>query len=338
MNPAPLQTEPPKADAPKPTRPTTILWQRFVLTAFKAASRGVQSLPRRSALRMGAALGRTAYRVDKRRRHYANRNLRLAYGDTLSPAEREAITRATFAHWGTTVFEFLRTAALGPEAMDALVAGVEGWEHVVAAQASSSGLIVVTGHLGNFEFLGRYMAAHGLPSTVIVREPADPAFAAYLRGIREYGGNVALGKGAASVRVLLSLLKKGQTVTLGIDQNSGDLFVPFFGVPAGTVAGPALLALRTGAPLLPAFCLLDPDDRYRLIFLPPIHANSTGDREADTARTMTEVNAVLEGVVRRCPEQWLWIHNRWKSAFQEKNRSRWPEGADYEAALQRWNG
>jgi len=293
-------------------------------------------MPRAAALRLGAGLGRLAYHLDKKRRLIAERNLRLAYGAEFPLAKRDALIRGTFAHWGVGVIEFLRTSGLDAAQMNALVAHVEGWEYVEAVRARGSAFIVVSGHIGNFEFMGRWMASRGVPSTVIARDPADPALAAYLRKMREYGGNIALSKGAASVRDLLTQLKKGRTVTLGVDQNSGDLFVPFFGVPVGTVAGPAMFALRTGAPLLPAFCVAEPDGRYRMIFLPPIMAVSTGDRDADMARTMTEVNDVLESIIRRYPEQWLWLHNRWKSAFEEKNRARWPAGFDFDASRRLW--
>jgi KDO2-lipid IV(A) lauroyltransferase len=320
-------------DAP---RKSTLFWQHLVLTALKGATRGVRLLSRPAALRFGTGLGRLAFMIDKKRRRLAERNLRLAYGDELTCTQRAALIRGTFEHWGVGVIEFLRASGLDAAQMNALVAEVEGWEHVEAVRARGGGFIVVTGHIGNFEFMGRWMASRGIPSTVIARDPAAPALAAYMRSIREYAGNVALSKGSSGVRVLLTLLKQGRTITLGVDQNSGDLFVPFFGVPAGTVAGPALLSLRTGAPLLPAFCVFDPDGRYRLIFLPPITVVSTGDRDADMARTMAEVNDVLEGIVRRYPDQWLWLHNRWKSAFEEKNRERWPEGFDFAAAQRVW--
>ncbi len=324
----------------EPPRYVTRFTQRLALGALKGATAAVRRLRAPAAARFGERLGALAYVIDKRRCRFAAQNLRLAFGDLLSPREREALIRGTFTHWGITTVDFLRNAGLDADQMNDLVSEVEGWEWVEAAQARGGGMLFVTGHLGNFEFLGRWMAARGVPSTVIARDPVDPALAAYLRGMREFGGNVALSKGAASVRQLLTLLKRGRTVTLGVDQNSGDLFVPFFGVPAGTVAGPALLARMTGAPLLPAFCVRDPDGRYRMIFLPPIEVANTDDRDADTARTMGAINDAVESVIRRFPTQWLWLHNRWKSAFEEINRDRWPQdcGVDYEAAKRRWLG
>lgn len=317
-------------------RASTRLWQRIAVRALASVAGVVQRLPRPAAMRWGTRLGRLAYHVARRQRRYAERNLRLAYGDALTPRERDDRTRRVFENFGKTLIDFLRTPILRPEEMERLVAGVEGWEWAEAARREGRGIIILTAHLGNWEFLGRWLVAQGLPLTVVAREPEDAAFGGFIRDLRENAGGYAVLNKGASARGLLSKLKRGEAVGILPDQNSGDLFVPFFGVPAGTVAGPASLALHTGALLLPSYCLREPDDRYRMLFLPPIPAEPTGDRDADVTRVMTEVNRVLESVVRQYPDQWLWLHNRWKSAFEEGNRSRWPAGFDGEQARARW--
>lgn len=284
-----------------------------------------------------AGLGRFIYRFAARPRGFARRNLRLAYGGAMTEREREALVRNVFVHFAKTMLDFVRGPALSREGLDRIIVSVEGWESGRAALDSGRGLIFLTAHLGNWELLGRWLAAQGIPLTVVAREPGDPAFGGYVRSLRENAGFAVLSKGA-SARELLGALRRGEAIVLLPDQNSGDLFVPFFGVPAGTVAGPASLALHTGAPLLPSYCVRQPDDTYKIIFLPPIPAEPTGDRAADVTRVMGEANRVLESVVRQFPEQWLWLHDRWRSAFEEKNRSRWPEGLDCEAALARWRG
>ena len=296
----------------------------------------IRRMPRGQAMRFGARVGGVAYRVARKPRRYAECNLRLAYGDALTAAERDALVRGVFSQFSKSIIDFLRAPTVDRAQMDALVPTVEGAEWLEAVRAPKRGFLIVTGHIGNFELLGRWLALHGIPSTVAARDPRDPALARYLRRMREGVGNTVLSKGA-SAREMLVRLKRGEVITLGIDQNSGDVFVPFFGVPAGTVAGPASLALHTGAPLLPCYCVRDPDDTYRIIFLPPISAQATGDREADVTRVMAAANAALESVVRRFPDQWLWLHNRWKSAFEEKNRDRLPPGFDIETARARWN-
>ena len=310
--------------------------QRLALTAMLGFEAGVQCLSRPAAMRAGEGLGRLAYRAAGRQRRFAERNLRLAYGDLKTPHERNRLTRDVFQHLGKCLVDFLRGPALGPAQMDALVSCCGG-EHLRAALDKGKGVILLTAHLGNWELLGRWVSAQGIPLTVVAREPEDPLLGGYLRRMRENAGFAVLSKGE-SARELLSVLRRGEAIILLPDQNSGDLFVPFFGVPAGTVAGPASLALHTGAALLPAYCLREADDRYRILFLPPIPVRATGDREADVSGVMAEVNRVLEEVIRRYPDQWLWVHNRWKSAFEEKNRPRWPAGFDFAAARARWQG
>lgn len=346
MNPAPPE-KPNPAPAVTPAAPVkqpvtekgalrNRVWQRFVLAVFRAATGAIQRMNRSRALRLGASLGRLGYRIDKRRRGYALKNLHLAYGDSLTLSEREALARRVFERWGESTIDFLRIPGLSPEESARLVTAVEGREHLDAVRADGRGFVVVTGHLGNFEFLGRWMAGLGVPSTAIVREPSDPAFAAYVRKMREYGGNETLNRGT-SPRELLSRLRAGRVVTLGIDQNATEAFIPFFGVPVGTVTGPAVLALRTGVALLPAFCVREPDNSYRVIFGEPIEPNAANDKESEILRLTVAASDALETVVRRYPDQWLWLHNRWKSAFEEAARARWPEGYDYDAAWARWS-
>ncbi len=302
------------------------------------AASTLQALPRSTALRLGTGLGRIGYRISQSKRKRAIKNLHLAYGDEgLSPIEREQIARGVFEHFGRSLVEFLCAPKLTPEAVASMVT-CEGWEHVAAAQAKGKGILLVTAHLGNWEVLGRWLAlVQHLPLTVVAKDPKQPAFAAYLRRMREGAGFAVLSKGE-SARDLLRVLRKGNAICLLPDQNSGDVFVPFFGVPCGTVAGPASLALHTGAPLIPIYCV-EEGTGYRVICLPEIKIENAAGGEAEIARLTTEVNAVLEAVIRRFPSQWLWLHNRWKSAFEEKNHARaWQTEVGFADALARWQG
>jgi KDO2-lipid IV(A) lauroyltransferase len=316
-------------------------WQRLVLRFCSFLSVRVQKMPRERSMRLGVSLGHLAYHLAARPRRYADGNLRLIGfpSSEATPAERDAFIRRVFVHFAKTAIDFLCGPALTPADMQRLVRA-EGFEHVEAALARGKGVIIITAHFGNWEMLGRWLAQHGVPMTVVARDPENPEFAAWVRQMRESAGFTVASKGG-SVRELLGRLKKNLAVGLLPDQNSGDLFVPFLGVPAGTVAGPATLALHTGAALLPSYCARMPDDTYRLMILPPIPTHATGDKDADVARIMGEVNRVLEGVVREYPDQWLWLHNRWKSAFEEKNRERaWSDADEQERheAFRRWEG
>jgi KDO2-lipid IV(A) lauroyltransferase len=297
-------------------------------------------------MRLGARLGDIGYRVAGRQRRRALANLRLAYGDALSVPEREALVGQVFRHFGRGIIDFLRGPMLRPEDVSGMVT-CEGWENVATALAAGKGVLMVTAHFGNWEILGRWLATvKHLPLTVVAREPESAAMGEYLRTMREGAGFKVLSKGA-SARDLLRALRRGEAICLLNDQNSGDVFAPFFGVPAGTVNGPATLALHSGAPLVPIYCVQTPDDTFHVVCLPPVAvAKGTGDgeregRQDEVARITGALNAVLEGVIRQHPDQWLWLHNRWKSAFAEVNRERawtsrgWSE-ADRMAARERW--
>lgn len=318
------------------------LWQRFTLALMEGAGKPVRALNSSAALRFGTMLGRFAHAVAGKQRRRAVANLHLAYGDTMAPGERAALARRVFEHYGRCVVEFLRSPSVTRDDLDARVT-CEGYEHIERAQALGKGVIFVSGHFGNWEILGRWGAqVRGLPLTVVAKDPKQPSLAAYLRRMREGSGFGVLSMGE-SARSLLRVLKRGEIICLLADQNSGDLFAPFFGVPAGTPSGPAALALHSGAVLLPIHCIATDGPNFHIRCQPPVPAESTGDREADTLRLTIALNAALESAVREHPDQWLWLHNRWKAAFDAGNRQRaWGVSGDpasdaaFGEAYERW--
>ncbi len=318
----------------------TVLWQRFALGLMIAAARPVQAMSLPLARRFGTAFGRFAHLVAGRQRKRAMANLHLAYGDTMTERERADLTRRVFEHYGRCVIEFLRSPTLSKAELDSRVT-CDGFEHIEQARAAGRGVIFVSGHIGNWEILGRWGAVvRNLPLTVVAKDTKNPALAAYLRRMREGSGFGVLSMGE-SARSLLKVLRRGEIICLLADQNSGDLFAPFFGVPAGTAFGPAALALHSGAVLLPIYCLSRPDGGFHIRCFPPVPAVPTEDREADQRRIMTDLNQALEAVIREYPDQWLWLHGRWKAAFDAGNRTRaWGNSAEsdsaYQQAYARW--
>ena len=331
------------AEERKPARDWKWLWQRFILwLAMRIATR-LQKMPRPAMMRFGERLGGFVYFMTRyffrRPQNYARRNLRITQfpHPEMTRQETDAFIRKVLVHFSKFAVELICGPALTQETMLDLVQS-EGLEHLITAREQGKGIVMVSAHFGNWEMMGRYAASQGFPMTVVARETENPDFAEYIRSLREFGGYHVMYRGSNTVRELLRILKRKGYVGLLPDQNSGDMFAPFFGVPAGTVAGPASFSLHTGATLIPVFCVRLPDDTYRVIILPPIDTHSTGDKNADTQRVMEEVNRVLESVIRQYPEQWLWIHNRWKSAFEEGNRKRaFPNGLP-EDLRQRWEG
>jgi Kdo2-lipid IVA lauroyltransferase/acyltransferase len=198
---------------------------------------------------------------------------------------------------------------------------VEGRHHVEAAMAPGRGAMLVTGHIGNWELHG---LAHGWlfgPIGLIARPLDNPALDERLCALRVQGGNTVIYKRKALATVL-RLLREGRGIAVLIDQNVQEkdgIFVEYFGQQAATTTVAAALALKTGCAVVPTRALLLPDGRYRLVYDPPLQWQPTGDRQADIAAVTQELTRVIESWVRAAPEQWLWIHRRWKTQPSEQS-------------------
>jgi len=328
-------------NAPDPASSVTPTqrWQRFLLQMIRAMTNRIQAVPRPKAIRWSVALGDLACVADRRHREIAHKNLRFIYGDRLTETARRDLVRDVFRHFAFVGVEFLRGPLIRSRTdMDELIVSVGGWDdHVAPYIRQGRGVVIATGHFGNWEFLGRYIVAQGLPLTVVARSPEYPAFAAWAKQMRESAGFSVAAKGE-SAKKLLSVLKRGDALGLLSDQNSGDLFLPFLGVPAGTPAGAATLAARTNSVLVPCWCWRDKEggDKYRIAFEPEVPNYDGGDKNADVARSMAEINERLGTMVDAHPAQWLWLHDRWKSVFDEHNRQRLPEGLNYAELRERY--
>jgi KDO2-lipid IV(A) lauroyltransferase len=281
------------------------------------ATRPLQACSSVAAQRFGTRLGTLGYHLAVRQRKRSCANLHLAYGDTLDAPARAALTRRVFQHFGRGIVDFLRAPTLTEETLRRQVT-CEGWEYVEAARASGKGVLFCTGHIGNWEILGRWLAnAQHLPLTVVAKDPKNPAFARYIRAMREGAGFAVLSKGE-SARTLLKTLKRGEAICLLADQSSADVFTPFFGIPTGTVAGPATLALHAGVALVPIFCVQKPEGDFLIRCLPALSVPESKDHSERVHGLTSAMNRAFETVIREYPEQWLWLHNRWKASFDER--------------------
>ncbi len=222
------------------------------------------------------------------------------------------MARAVFRHFGQVGAEFLKLPRLTDSVVEQLTI-VHGEEHLKAALAMQSGVLLITGHFGNWEFMARWLSLHRYALNVVARDARDPVATKLLADTRGSNGANVLYRGN-SARAVLQCLKKGEIVAILPDQNAADVFVPFLGVRTGTVDGPALIHLKTRAPLLFAWCVRRDDGRFEITFDCPFVAEATGDKEADVISVMTEINARLGSWIRKFPTQWLWLHNRWKAS------------------------
>jgi len=195
------------------------------------------------------------------------------------------------------------------------LADLEGVEHMQAARAAGRGVIGPSSHLGNWEF----QAIASVPLvghiSMIARPLDNPALDRRLVTLRTSGGNTVIYKRKAIARVLTAI-RDGDIVAILIDQNvqaKDGIFVRFFGRPACTTTVAAALALKTGCAIVPVRCVLQPSGRYRMVYGPPVEGAGTGHRDEDVAALTQHLTSIIEGWVREPPEQWLWLHRRWKT-------------------------
>ena len=271
----------------------------------------VRVVPEAVAGGIGSALGRLFFLVDRRHRLIAERQLQAAF-PRKSPAECHAIARATFVHFGRLLVSVLRFGGLSREQMSARVE-YEGLERVKAALAGGKGVLIFTGHFGYWELQGLAHALVMPPISVLARPIDNPRLHELLERIRCATGNQVIYKQGALRRVLRAL-EQNEGVAILADQHvqSADaVTVDFFNRPAATAPVLATLALRTGAPLIPAFALPLPGGRYRMIYEHPVEMPSATSE--DPVRELTQrCTDVLEMYVRRYPDLWLWMHRRWR--------------------------
>ncbi len=271
-------------------------------------------MPRRWGRALGRGCGLLFYMISPRHRRIALDNLELAFGDAVTARKRSRLARASFAHAGMIMADaayFRRTLRLPLER----VAVYEGKEHLLHAAAEGRGVLVFSGHFGHWELVALLQARIGVPFTMVVRPLENGRLNGFLTGLRGISGNQVIAKHDAA-RGVLRALRGGRAVALLIDQNvrgEGGLFVDFFGVPASTTPSLATFALKCGAPMVPVFSYPMPDGRLLIRYGPPLRAERRGTIAEDILAITRQCTSLLEAEIRRHPEFWLWMHNRWRT-------------------------
>lgn len=280
-------------------------------------------LPHGFVRAMGAGIGMMFYALDTKHRRVAITNLTQSF-PTRTPSEVQAIARAMFRHFGRLLFEMLKFSTLSPAAMMQRVE-FEGEDRARLAYGQGRGVLFFTGHFGFWEL---HAIVHGLqlrPIGVLARALDNPHLNTLLEQVRGRTGNTVIYRQGA-VRRVLKTLAAGEGVAMLIDQHmhSADaIWVDFFERPAATTSTLAVLALRTGAPVVPVFAMPVGRGRYRMIYEHAVEPPAGEGPEA--VREFTQrCTDVLEMYVRRNPELWLWMHRRWRDAPVPEGRGIFP--------------
>lgn len=262
--------------------------------------------------RLGDLFGWLVFMTVRSRQRMAERSLRQVFGDRLTAAERKRIRYFCTRNLAKTMLELFRLPTMSDEEFDRLVS-VEGIEHLDRAVAMGRGVIAVSAHYGNWEMVPGVMRRHGYPVSVVARTANDPMTAAIIISSRESVGQENIDR--SDVRGMLRVLQAGGILGIVPDQYAlrGGIVVDFLGLPASTSPGPAVMALRTGAPIVPVFARRTEDNRLICEFHPAVELTPSGDREADVIAGTQMVNDIIGREIRKRPGQWLWLHRRWRA-------------------------
>jgi Kdo2-lipid IVA lauroyltransferase/acyltransferase len=291
-------------------RPAT-LQHRLEYVGIRALVVVLGLLSFRAGSRIGEWLGVLGYRLGIRAR-VVEAQVAFAF-PALSRDAVRAVALESYRNLGRTSVQAALMEHRTPAELIALFDQVDGWEHLEAARAQGRGVLLVTGHLGNWELGGSYFAARGVPMDAIARHMSNRLFERYLTRVRErFGVQVIFDEQA--VRQMPRSIKANRVIGSLSDQGVLGLastYVPFFGRLAKTPRGPAVFALRLRVPMVFTVAVRQPTGAYRLI-IEPIQVPDSGDREADTVAVVTDYTARLEHWVRQYPGQYFWQHRRWK--------------------------
>ena len=276
--------------------------------------KGLGVLPRPLARSFASAMMRFFYALLPRLRKTAEINLRIAFPDW-SDDRRKKVIRGMLRNLGWMAAEFVRLPKYSKENIEETVA-LDGHENFLEGQRRGKGVLYLTGHIGAWELSSFAHALYGFPLHYMARRIDNPRIDALVNSYRCLPGNRPIFKNE-SARVMLKVLKDAGTIGILVDQNTmpGEaVFVDFFGKQASTTTGIARVALHTDAAVVPGYAVWDESlGKYRLRFEPPIELIRTGDMERDVVENTQRFTKVIEDIIRKYPDQWVWVHRRWNT-------------------------
>jgi len=274
----------------------------------------IGALPRGAARGLAAFVTTLLFSLQPRLKKTAEFNLRLAFPDW-TDAQRAEVTRKMVRNLGWMAAEFARSPRLTKENVEELVI-LDGHENFLEGQRGGKGVLYLTGHIGAWELSSFAHALYGYPLHYMARPLDNKRLDALVNQYRCASGNRPIFKNE-SARVMLKILKDSGTVGILADQNTmpeEGVFVDFFGKSACTTTGIARVALHTGAAVVPGYAYWDEAiQKYRLRFEPPVELTRTGDTERDVFENTQRFSKALEEIIRKHPDQWVWVHKRWKT-------------------------
>ena len=277
----------------------------------------INCLPFPFVSRLGRGFGSLVYGLAGGERRKTLASIRTAFPKNFSHEQVERLARTVWVRLGQNLFEVVRWHSMTTAELLSQVVRGRGWEHLDKALSRGKGAFVVTGHLGNWELLGAALAAHH-PTAGLAQKLYDPRFDDLVTEMRTFKLKASMIKRGLALRGILEALKDNKIVYALVDQDSGNdgVFVPFFGKDAWTQSGVARIARKTGAAVVPAFLVRGADGRFEFQIDREIEVRQSKDFEGDVLETVRRYTEAVESYVKAYPDQWMWMHERWKTRPQ----------------------
>lgn len=286
-------------------------WQYYALKIF---SRLVCLLPYPVILSIGKLLGRLYYQVAARQRQRAIRQIRESLG--FSVTEAQTIIQKLFMNIGQMVLEVMYTPKLTPDNVEKYIT-IEHSEYLAEALEQGRGVVFLTAHIGNWEWLGAALAFAGFPMTSVIKRQPNDQHTRILNEFRSMVGIELFASGGNEMIGAARALKKGKILGFLSDQDGGrnGIWLSFLEKMASTPQGAAVFAKKFKAPLVPGFILRKPEGGHKVFFYPPLYYEDTGDTERDIKNLTARYTEIIEDVIRQHPDQWLWFQKRWNTKY-----------------------
>lgn len=314
----------------KKTKNTLIYYSVVCLIAF------LRALPRKAAIVFSQAVMKIAYVFSTTRRGRLKEHLKFAYGDEKTDDEIRQLAKAAYSNLAVCIADAIRLPVMVKDGTIDKIVSVENFHRFTDAVKRGKGVILMTGHFGNWELLGTWIVRQGYPIRVVAKKTYDSRMDKLIVDYRNQAGYANTVRGNAKQAVVEGLMN-GETFGLLFDLDTRKrvkgVFVDFFGKPAHTVTAPVELATALNVPITPVFIRLTPDYNYVVMCLEELQLVNTGDERADVITNTQICSDVYEQMIRKYPEQWFWMHRRWRSKpdgtgrKKKRKKDQSPEGA-----------
>jgi KDO2-lipid IV(A) lauroyltransferase len=287
----------------------------MLYTLLVRALNGLNALPPRLAYGLGERLGDLVYAGLASRRRVTLENLALALGEHQSPQERHMMAREVFRNLGRHVVDFAQLRHINATRFQQMCVNWEAVTRLDTLAARGQGVLVISAHFGSWELLPAITWLLQTPVNVIVRPPDNPLVHRLSEAYRQRCGYRAIGRREQAMRESLRALRRKEIVGILMDQSSvrnESVEVAFFGIKTFTPMGPALLALRAKCPVIGVFLVRETPGHHRVVVTDEIPIARTGNVRRDVEENSRRFNGIIEAQIRQHPEQWFWLHRRWK--------------------------